>query len=83
MIYFSDFDLTTWLGTNSYTDSSPLSPLVVTELTRFLQLEDYLQPTHCVPASAPYTPVNSEGWAVSSGKYQTLLYPHNISLFKK
>ena len=78
--YFSDFDLTTWLGTNSYTDSSPLSPLVITELTRFLQLEDYLQPTHCVPTSAPYTSVNSEGWAVSSGKYQILLYPHNISL---
>ncbi|XP_063431651.1 uncharacterized protein LOC134714342 [Mytilus trossulus] len=61
------FDLSTWLSTNSYTNSIPLSELVVIELERYLQFEDYLQPSHCVASAPPFTPVNSEGWAFSSG----------------
>ncbi|XP_052083538.1 uncharacterized protein LOC127720830 [Mytilus californianus] len=61
------FELSTWLTSNSYTNSNPLSDLVIIELERFLQLDEFIQPSHCVASSAPYTPVNSEGWAISSG----------------
>lgn len=74
--------MSTWLTSNSYTDSNPLSGLVIVELERYLQLDEFIQPSKCVASSAPYTPANAEGWAISTGEIMHINHPHTHFLYR-
>ncbi|CAC5374575.1 unnamed protein product [Mytilus coruscus] len=60
------FILQGWLG-ETYTNKDTLDPYVVNELMRDLQLIDYLMEPQCDVSTAPYTPVNAQGWNISPG----------------
>ncbi|XP_052081256.1 uncharacterized protein LOC127719281 [Mytilus californianus] len=60
------FILQGWLG-ETYTNKDILDPYVVNELMRDLHLIDYLMEPQCNVSTAPYTPVNAQGWNISPG----------------
>ncbi|CAC5379438.1 unnamed protein product [Mytilus coruscus] len=60
----SEFILQGWLG-ETYVNKDTLDPYVVNELMRDLHLIDYLLEPQCDVSTAPYTPVNAQGWNIS------------------
>ncbi|CAG2257233.1 unnamed protein product [Mytilus edulis] len=60
------FSILGWLG-ETYENKDTLDPYVVNELMRDLQLIDYLMEPQCNVSTAPYTPVNGQGWNISPG----------------
>ncbi|VDI01394.1 Hypothetical predicted protein [Mytilus galloprovincialis] len=60
------FSILGWLG-ETYENKDTLDPYVVNELMRDLQLIDYLMEPQCDVSTAPYTPVNGQGWNISPG----------------
>ena len=72
----SGFSILGWLG-ETYENKDTLDEYVVNELMRDLKLIDYLQEPQCNRSSAPYIPVNGQGWNIGSGELVSLVNHKN------